>query len=193
MAVAPLSHSARDYVRAFDLTCIDLWRDGRLGVSRNPTGAEQAWWCLAKPPARSCVPPTRTAETWPPPPGYLRLRAKSSEILTKRKGGRRFLLAAFRLDLSRNESAFPWWRRSRPWLVAHRRWPRIRNGVRSHATSWIRGCGGGGRMGTAANKTRSGRKITGARRVVVSARGSFQCFVELVYLSLEFLSSLARI
>jgi hypothetical protein len=35
-------------VRAFDLTCIDLWRDGRLGVSRNPTGAEQAWWCPAK-------------------------------------------------------------------------------------------------------------------------------------------------
>jgi len=24
MAVAPLSHSARDYVRAFDLTCIAL-------------------------------------------------------------------------------------------------------------------------------------------------------------------------
>jgi hypothetical protein len=48
MAVAPLSHSARDYVRAFDLTCIALWRDGRLGVSRNPTGAEEAWWCPAK-------------------------------------------------------------------------------------------------------------------------------------------------
>jgi hypothetical protein len=47
MAVAPLSHSARDYVRAFDLTCIALWRDGRLGVSRNPTGAEEAWWCPA--------------------------------------------------------------------------------------------------------------------------------------------------
>ena len=37
-----------DYVRAFDLTCIALWRDGRLGVSRNPTGADQAWWCPAK-------------------------------------------------------------------------------------------------------------------------------------------------
>jgi hypothetical protein len=48
MAVAPLSHSARDYVRAFDLTCIALWRDGRLGVSRNPKGAEAAWWCPAK-------------------------------------------------------------------------------------------------------------------------------------------------
>jgi hypothetical protein len=48
MAVAPPSHSARDYVRAFDLTCIALWRDGRLGVSRNPTGADQAWWCPAK-------------------------------------------------------------------------------------------------------------------------------------------------
>jgi hypothetical protein len=48
MAVAPLSHSARDYVRGFDLTCIALWRDGRLGVSRNPVGAEEAWWCPAK-------------------------------------------------------------------------------------------------------------------------------------------------
>jgi len=48
MAIAPLSHSARDYVRAFDLTSIALWRDGRLGVSRNPTGAEMAWWCPAK-------------------------------------------------------------------------------------------------------------------------------------------------
>jgi hypothetical protein len=25
---SPVSHSARDYVRAFDLTCIALWRDG---------------------------------------------------------------------------------------------------------------------------------------------------------------------
>jgi hypothetical protein len=33
MAIAPLSHSARDYVRAFDLTSIALWRDGLLGVS----------------------------------------------------------------------------------------------------------------------------------------------------------------
>jgi hypothetical protein len=48
MAVAPLPSAARDYVRAFDLTCIALWRDGRLGVSRNPTGADQAWWCPAK-------------------------------------------------------------------------------------------------------------------------------------------------
>jgi hypothetical protein len=48
MAVAPLSHSARDYVRAFDLVSVALWRDGRLGVSRNPTGADQAWWCPAK-------------------------------------------------------------------------------------------------------------------------------------------------
>ena len=48
MAVAPLPSAARDYVRAFDLTSIALWRDGRLGVSRNPTGADQAWWCPAK-------------------------------------------------------------------------------------------------------------------------------------------------
>jgi hypothetical protein len=48
MAVAPLSHSARDYVRAFDLVPVALWRDGRPGVSRNPTGADQAWWCPAK-------------------------------------------------------------------------------------------------------------------------------------------------
>jgi hypothetical protein len=48
MAVAPLSHSARDYVRAFDLVSVCRWRDGRLGVSRNPKGAEQACWCPAK-------------------------------------------------------------------------------------------------------------------------------------------------
>jgi hypothetical protein len=48
MAIAPLSSSARDYVRAFDLTAICQWRDGRIGVSRNPTGADQAWWCPAK-------------------------------------------------------------------------------------------------------------------------------------------------
>jgi hypothetical protein len=48
MAVAPLSHSARDYVRAFDLLSVCRWRDGRRGVSRNPTGAGQAWWCSAK-------------------------------------------------------------------------------------------------------------------------------------------------
>ena len=40
MAVAPLSHSARDYVRAFDLVSVCRWRDGRLGVSRNAKGAE---------------------------------------------------------------------------------------------------------------------------------------------------------
>jgi hypothetical protein len=49
MAIAPLMrHSARNYVRAFDLTCIALWRDARLGVSRNPTGAREACWCPAK-------------------------------------------------------------------------------------------------------------------------------------------------
>ena len=48
MAVAPLSHSARDYVRALDPTCIALWRDRRLGGFRNPTGAEEARWCPAK-------------------------------------------------------------------------------------------------------------------------------------------------
>ena len=48
MAIAPLSSKARDYVRAFDLTSICQWRDGRLGVSRCPTGAEAAWWCSSK-------------------------------------------------------------------------------------------------------------------------------------------------
>ena len=48
MAIAPLPHSARDYVRAFDLMAICQWRDGRLGVSGNPAGAEAAWWCPAK-------------------------------------------------------------------------------------------------------------------------------------------------
>jgi hypothetical protein len=27
---------------------LPLWRDGRLGVSRNPTGADQGWRCPAK-------------------------------------------------------------------------------------------------------------------------------------------------
>jgi hypothetical protein len=48
MAIAPLSSKARDYVRAYDLTSICQWRDGRLGVSRCPTGAEAAWWCSSK-------------------------------------------------------------------------------------------------------------------------------------------------
>jgi hypothetical protein len=65
MAVAPLSHSARDYVRAFDLTCIALCRDGRLGVSRNPTGADQAWWCRRRLQGRLCVLPMPMAGTWP--------------------------------------------------------------------------------------------------------------------------------
>jgi hypothetical protein len=66
MAVAPLSHSARDYVRAFDLTCIALLRDGRLGVSRNPTGADQAWWCPAKKAAGAVVrAPMPMAAAWP--------------------------------------------------------------------------------------------------------------------------------
>jgi len=30
----------RSRLRAFDLTSIALWRDGRLGVSRNPAGGE---------------------------------------------------------------------------------------------------------------------------------------------------------
>jgi hypothetical protein len=48
MAIAPLSSKARDYIRAYDLTSICQWRDGRLGVSRCPTGAEAAWWCSSK-------------------------------------------------------------------------------------------------------------------------------------------------
>lgn len=46
-AIAPLPRGVRDYLKAFDLTAICRYRDGRLGVSRDPRGAAAAWWCPA--------------------------------------------------------------------------------------------------------------------------------------------------
>lgn len=54
--VAKLPAPIRNYVRAFDLACLAQWRDGRIGVTRDPDGAECAWWCeavLAGPLARA--------------------------------------------------------------------------------------------------------------------------------------------
>jgi hypothetical protein len=45
--IPPLPRGVAAYVRAFDLTSIAITRDGRLVVSRNPAGAEAAWWCPA--------------------------------------------------------------------------------------------------------------------------------------------------
>ncbi len=49
MATIPtLPRGVSDYVAAFDLTAIAVTRDGRLVVTRNPTGASSAWWGQAK-------------------------------------------------------------------------------------------------------------------------------------------------
>jgi hypothetical protein len=46
--IPTLPRGVADYVAAFDLTSIARSRDHRLVVSRNPAGAESAWWCEAK-------------------------------------------------------------------------------------------------------------------------------------------------
>jgi hypothetical protein len=47
MAIAPLSKPTADYIHQFGLTSICGYRDGRLGVTRDPTGADHAWWLHA--------------------------------------------------------------------------------------------------------------------------------------------------
>jgi hypothetical protein len=47
VTIAPLTRAVRDYMAAFDLAAVCHYGDGRLGVSRNPKGAEAAWWCVA--------------------------------------------------------------------------------------------------------------------------------------------------
>jgi hypothetical protein len=42
-----LSPPICDYVRAFDLVAICIWRDGRIDVKRDPSGADAAYWCQA--------------------------------------------------------------------------------------------------------------------------------------------------
>src|SRR6516164_98674 len=44
MAIAPLTKPVANYIRQFGLTSICRYRDGRLGVTRDPTGADRAWW-----------------------------------------------------------------------------------------------------------------------------------------------------
>jgi hypothetical protein len=46
--IPSLPRAVADYVRAFDLTAICAYRDGRIGVSRNPAGAVAAWWVEAE-------------------------------------------------------------------------------------------------------------------------------------------------
>jgi hypothetical protein len=47
MAIAPLSKPVADYIREFGLASVCRYRDGRLGVARDPTGAACAWWLPA--------------------------------------------------------------------------------------------------------------------------------------------------
>jgi hypothetical protein len=45
--IPSLPRAVADYVRALDLVAICAYRDGRIGVSRNPAGAAAAWWVKA--------------------------------------------------------------------------------------------------------------------------------------------------
>jgi hypothetical protein len=47
MAITPLSKAVADYIKAFDLVALVVWRDGRIGATRDPAGAARAWWCQA--------------------------------------------------------------------------------------------------------------------------------------------------
>ncbi len=48
MTIEKLRKPIHDYVRALDLVAICVWRDGRIGVSRDPSGADAAYWCHAR-------------------------------------------------------------------------------------------------------------------------------------------------
>ncbi len=45
--ISKLPSPILNYVGAFDLACIARTRDARFYVTRNPAGAESAWWCEA--------------------------------------------------------------------------------------------------------------------------------------------------
>ena len=47
MAIAPLTKQVAAYICQFGLTSVCRYRDGRLGTTRNPSGAEQAYWLKA--------------------------------------------------------------------------------------------------------------------------------------------------
>ena len=46
MTVTALPRSVARYIAGFNLAAVCRYRDGRLGVSRDPEGAGEAWWCL---------------------------------------------------------------------------------------------------------------------------------------------------
>jgi hypothetical protein len=46
-AIVSLARAAADYIHAFNIAAICVYRDGRIGVSQNPVGAAQAWWVQA--------------------------------------------------------------------------------------------------------------------------------------------------
>ena len=46
--IPSLKRAAADYVHAFNIAAICAYRDGRIGVSRNPAGAAAAWWVEAR-------------------------------------------------------------------------------------------------------------------------------------------------
>jgi hypothetical protein len=48
MSIEPLSPAVRDYLRAFDLVAIGVTCDGQIIRTRNPAGADAAWWCEAR-------------------------------------------------------------------------------------------------------------------------------------------------
>jgi hypothetical protein len=47
-AIPSLARTDADYVHAFNIAAICAYRDGRIGVSRNPAGAAAAWWVEAE-------------------------------------------------------------------------------------------------------------------------------------------------
>jgi hypothetical protein len=47
MAIAPLTKPVANYIKEFGLTSLCRYRDGRVGVSRDPSGAEHAFWLNA--------------------------------------------------------------------------------------------------------------------------------------------------
>src|SRR4051794_31669499 len=79
--------AVRTCCRAFEITAIVIYRDGRLGVTRDPQGCEAAWWCQADRAGRSqrrphwCGFPAAAAR-----PG---LPVTAHDAVLARNGGRR--------------------------------------------------------------------------------------------------------
>jgi hypothetical protein len=46
--VEPLSYSALDYLKSFDLAAVAVSPSGRVYVCRDPKGAAAAWWCKSE-------------------------------------------------------------------------------------------------------------------------------------------------